>query len=78
MWVAPHVVLAALAGIMYVRGLHKTFPLFFIYTIYEICVFLTLIGIYLFAPTHGVWYQYVFVVTLAGSAALKFGVVQEV
>jgi hypothetical protein len=78
LWIAPHVFLAAVPVVMYVRRLQKTFPLFFLYTLYEICQFLLLFGIYLLAPTHAILYQYVFVVTLAGSAALRFGVVQEV
>jgi hypothetical protein len=78
LWIAPHVFLAAVPAVMYIRRLHKTFPLFFFYTLYEICQFLLLFGIYLFAPTHAILYQYVFVLTLAGSAALRFGVMQEV
>jgi hypothetical protein len=78
LWIAPHVFLVAVPVAMYVRRLHKTFPLFFFYTLYEICQFLVLFGIYLLAPTQAILYQYVFVVALAGSAALRFGVVQEV
>src|ERR1700675_3944021 len=35
LWVAPCVLLAALASLMWKRGLHKEFPAFFFYAIFE-------------------------------------------
>ena len=78
LWAAPHVLLAGVPVLTYVRRLHKRFPLFFLYTLYETFQFLLLFGIRIFAPTHGTLYLYVFTATLAGSAALRFGIIEEI
>jgi hypothetical protein len=78
LWIAPHILLFAAPVLMYTSRLHKRFPLFFFYTLYEISEFLLLFAIYVLVPTRGVLYQYVFIATLVGSAALRFGIVQEV
>lgn len=78
LWVAPHALLAAVPVLMYTRRLHKDFPLFFLYTLYETLEFLLLFGIHLIAPTRGTLYQYVFMAALAGSTVLRFGIIQEI
>ncbi len=78
LWIAPHALLAVVSVLMFVRRLHKTFPIFFLYTLYETIEFLLLFVIAGIAPTHRVLYRYVFTATLAGSIALRFGIIQEI
>lgn len=78
-WIAPHVILGATAWLIFSRGLHKRFPVFFVYTVYETFVFLLLFTCYLIG--HGLavsLYRYAFIATLAGSTALRFGIIQEI
>lgn len=80
LWVAPHVFLAVVVVLMFAQRLYKTFRIFFLYCLYEIIAFLILF-IYrdaVNAPTWNVFYRYFFIATLAGSAALRFGVIQEI
>jgi hypothetical protein len=77
-WIAPHALLAVVSVLIFVRRLHKTFPAFFLYTLYETIEFLLLFAILGIAPTHKVLYRYVFAATLAGSIALRFGIIQEI
>jgi len=78
LWIAPHIFLLPVLVIVYTRRLHKKFPIFFVYACYEIAQFFLLFAIYMFAYSRAALYQYVFIATLAGSAALRFGIVQEV
>ena len=78
LWIAPHVLLAATLVLMLARRLHRNFPLFFAYTCYETAGFLLRFSVYMIGPKPGLLYRYVFVVTLAGSAALRFGIIQEI
>ena len=80
LWIAPHVLLVAVPVYMFVRRLHKNFPVFFLYCCYETFEFLLLFfqRSTLMAPTSKVLYRYVFTATLAGSTALRFGVIQEI
>jgi hypothetical protein len=78
LWIAPHALLAVLSVVMFVRRLHKNFPVFFLYTLYETIEFLLLFAIAGIAPTHKVLYRDVFTATLAGSIALRFGIIQEI
>ena len=80
LWIAPHALLVVVPVLMYTRRLHKSFPVFSLYTLYETLAFL-----FLFfhrdaalAHTQKVLYRYVFIATLAGSAALRFGIIQEI
>lgn len=76
LWVAPHVLLAAVSIVMYLRRQYKSFPLFFTYALYETAVFLVLFPLATMA-SHRVLYRNVFIVTLAGSTVLRFGIIQE-
>jgi hypothetical protein len=85
LWVAPHLLLGVIALLLIKRRLHTTFPLFFLYLWYEIAEFLVLFSIarlHVFAAipklNHGTWYVRVFVITGVISAALRFGVTQEI
>jgi hypothetical protein len=80
LWIAPHIILAFVAIFTYVRRLHKKYPIFFTYTLYETIVFVLLYSYRgtLAAAAQNVSYRYIFLVTLAGSTALRFGVIQEI
>jgi hypothetical protein len=78
LWIAPHTLLAVVPVLMYTRRLHKNFPVFFFYTLYETCEFLLLFIAYTSGHGRGVLYRYVFITTLAGSTALRFGIIQEI
>ena len=78
LWVAPHALLAVLAVLMFLRRLHKSVPVFFVYAVYETVGFALRFASYLMAsgPRNG--YRYVFITTLGGSIALRFGIIQEI
>jgi hypothetical protein len=79
LWIAPHVLLVVVPVLMFVRRLHKNFPIFFVYTLYETLGFLLRFSAY--SVGHGLEgssYRYVFIATLAGSTALRFGIIQEI
>ena len=78
LWIAPHALLVVVSVLMFIARLHKNFPIFFLYTLYETIEFLLLFVIAGIAPTHKVLYRYVFATTLAGSTALRFGIIQEI
>jgi len=78
LWVAPHVLLGAVAGLMYRRRLQKTFPIFFTYILFEIFEFALLFTCYLVGNGLGAVYRYAYISTLALSTALRFGIIQEI
>jgi hypothetical protein len=78
LWIAPHALLAVVPVFMYARRLHKNFPIFFFYTLFETFEFLLLFSAYMAGHATGVLYRYVFIATLAGSTALRFGIIQEI
>jgi hypothetical protein len=78
LWIAPHALLTVVPVLMYIRRLHKTFPVFFAYTLYETFEFLLLFTAYLIGHGLGTFYRDVFIATLAGSTALRFGIIQEI
>jgi hypothetical protein len=78
LWIAPHVLLAVLSVLIFVRRLHKQFPIFFVYCLYETLVFFLLFYIRAVLPAQKNLYRDVFIATLAGSTALRFGIIQEI
>jgi hypothetical protein len=78
LWIAPHALLVAVPVLMYSRRLHKNSPIFFFYTLYETFEFLLLFSAYMAGHATGVLYRNVFIATLAGSTALRFGIIQEI
>ena len=78
LWIAPHALLAVVSVLMFLRGLHRKFPVFFVYTLYETVGFLLRFAAYTRGHGLGGSYRYVFLVTAAGSTALRFGIIQEI
>ncbi len=78
LWIAPHALLPVVSTFMYARRLHKQFPIFFFYTLFETVEFLLLFVAYMAGHSNGAWYRDVFIATMAGSTALRFGIIQEI
>jgi hypothetical protein len=78
LWIAPHALLAVVPILMYTRRLHKNFPIFFSYALFETFEFLLLFSAYMAGHATGVLYRDLFIATLAGSTALRFGIIQEI
>jgi hypothetical protein len=77
LWIAPHLLLGVVAALLWKRRLHIKFPVFALYVWYEIAEFIMLFTI----STTGLnqnWYVRIFPLTLAISAVLRFGVIQEI
>jgi hypothetical protein len=78
LWVAPHVLQAIILFAMVRRRLHRSFPMFFLYTASEILQFGVLFGISQSHLQFGEDYVRLFSGGMAVSSALRFGVIYEV
>ncbi len=78
LWIAPHALLVVVAVLMFTKGLHKNFPVFSLYALYETVEFFLLFAAHTVGHGLGGLYRYVFIVTAAGSTALRFGIIQEI
>ena len=77
LWVTPHLLQGIIVCVMLRRKLHRQFPMFFLYSAFEILQFLVLFTISL-SPIHfGQGYVRVYSVGLALSTAVRFGVIYE-
>lgn len=77
LWVAPHVVQGIIVFAMLRRRLHRSFPMFFLYTLFEILQFGVLFAISRSNIQFGGGYVYAYSVGLALSTAIRFSVVYE-
>jgi hypothetical protein len=76
MWIAPHVLLIPIAIVMFRKGRHKDFPVFFSYLLFEFVQFSAIFTMWCLKAPHPMW------VTTdlsfrAGSIAFRFGIIQE-
>jgi hypothetical protein len=78
LWIAPHLLLAAIAALLWKRRLHTKFPVFVVYVWYEIAEFIVLFTVAGTGLHQRTWYFRLFLITLAMSVALRFGVIQEI
>jgi hypothetical protein len=78
LWISPHVLLAVVAILICRRRLYREFPVFLVYTLYELVEFIVLFALVSFPSITGQQYKYVFVATLVLSIALRFGLIEEV
>ena len=78
LWVAPHLLLGIVLFAMVRRGVHRSFPMFFLYTVFEILQFGVLFGISQSHLHFGDYYIRLFSGGVAVSSALRFGVIYEV
>ena len=77
LWITPHLLLGVLAVILYKRRLHREFPCFFAYVLFEVAENILLYVLFK-TRVSGNHYAYVFAATLLLSIALRFGVIDEV
>lgn len=78
LWVAPHVLLMLVAFVMFRKGLHREFPIFFASLFFEFALFLILYAMYSRMLKLSPWlYQQFDLVGRVGSIALHFGILQE-
>lgn len=78
LWIAPHLLLAAVATLLAKRRLQTKFPVFAFYIWYEVAEFLILFIVSKYVLALQGWYLRLFLVTLIMSIALRFGVIQEI
>ena len=81
LWIAPHIFIGVSLALFLRRGLHKQFPLFFTYMLFELFQFLMLISADIFVvldPAHPLnLYRWILVWGLGISSLLSFGVIYE-
>jgi hypothetical protein len=77
LWVGPHVLLASILVAMYLRRLHRQFPMFFLYVAFEMLQCGVLLGISLSPIGFDPPYTTVYSIGLAISTAIRFAVISE-
>ena len=78
LWVAPHVLQGIILFAMVRRRLHRQYPMFFLYTAFEILQFAVLFAKAYYDPHFGEGYARLYSVGLAVSTAIRLGVIHEV
>lgn len=78
LWVAPHVLLVALAMLLVRRKLAKEFPAFFLYTVGEVLQFVVLFAMTAIPTVTNAQYSTAWVSGEILSVVLRFAVVQEI
>lgn len=80
LWIAPKMLLAVLAFLMFRRGLHRQFPMFFLYALFQLVQSAILWAAHLHAghPNFDETYTRLFSGGTVVSSALRFGVIYEV
>jgi len=76
LWIAHPILELSLAGVMFWRRLHRTFPVFFAYIVFQVVNFLILFPIYRSGSIMP--YFYAFWISAAISLAIGFKVIHEV
>jgi hypothetical protein len=76
LWIAHPVLELFLIGAMLWRKLHRTFPVFFAYVVFQVLNFLVLFPIYKFGSTTAYFYAYW--ISMAISLAIGFKVIHEI
>jgi hypothetical protein len=77
LWLAPHFLLLALAVVLFRRGLHKLFPLFLAYSIFEAIEEFVLYGMDVLPSVSGETFWRTFCVGLVIEGLIKFALVGE-
>lgn len=75
LWIAPHILQGIIVFVMVRRRLHRQFPMFFLYMVFEILQFGILFAISQSGAQFGGSYARVYAVGLAVSTAIRFGVI---
>jgi hypothetical protein len=77
LWIAPHVLEGIVLYAMVRRGLHRQFPMFFLYISFEIAQCSCLLAVSRYVSYFGQVYIQVYAVGLAVSTAVRFAVIYE-
>lgn len=77
LWVAPHVLLAVVAAVMFRNRRYRDFPIFFLYLLFEILQFSLLFAMSRLESVPGSTYQEVDLLGRAVSIAFRFAIIQE-
>jgi len=77
LWIAPHVLEGIILFAMIRRGLHRQFPMFFLYISFEIAQCFCLLGVSQYVSYFKPVYFQVYAVGLAISTAIRFAVIYE-
>jgi len=78
LWIAPHMLLAAVAAVIWKRRLYREFPCFFAFALYELAEFVLLFSLPFAHSVTREQYDSIFSATLLLSIALRLGVIDEV
>jgi hypothetical protein len=79
LWIAPHILQAVIVVLMIRRRLYKQFPIFLLYTIFELFQFVVLLTVFIrFGSLADERYRGAFLVGTAISSALRFGIIYEI
>ncbi len=77
LWIAPHLLLIGIAGIMFRRHLIRLFPWFFAYTCYEVLEFVVLFTLSKGKFGHDLYFS-VYSATKVVSTILRFAIILEI
>ena len=77
LWLAPHVLQIALAVLLWRRGLHRVFPVFLAYTIFEAIEEFTLYALDIIPSVKGETFWQVFSIGLVIEGLIRFAVIAE-
>jgi len=77
LWIVPHLLLIVIAALMIRKRLHKDFPIFFSYLIFEFLQFCLLFAMRPREGAPSLMYIEVDLLSRAGSVALRFGILGE-
>jgi hypothetical protein len=76
LWIAPHILLVVILLLMIRRRLYKQFPIFFLYTAFELVQFTVLLAVFIHSGSLAAGqYRGAFSVGTAISTALRFGII---
>jgi hypothetical protein len=79
LWIAPHILLAVILMLMIRRRLYKQFPIFLLYTAFELFQFAVLLTVFLrVGSLADERYRGAFALGTAISTALRFGIIYEI
>src|SRR5579864_8569529 len=78
LWVAPHVLQAIVLLLVVRRKLHKQFPMFLLYTAFELFQFAVLFAVGCSKSFSGEQYRGMFSLGSAISTGLRFGIIYEI
>ncbi len=76
--IAPHILILGVCWVMVRRHLHRQFPIFFSYLVFETIQFAIAFWMILSASSTPSGYTTVYTIDLAGSTLLRFGILYEI